>query len=177
MFAAVHPMFRVLKTSLRPSAEGASIKAAFPEMRFSCAAVGALRRRNSMEQRWSLRKSVTFEVQVAYKCHPVIRGRSRNIGLEGLFIETGIVVPPVGCRVEMEFGLPTGGDPQRIHMPAVVVHRGEDGCGVAFHAFNSRVFRLIEQLLYTPDDRFVPSPCRVRKKRSLAATAGWICNA
>lgn len=129
-----------------------------------------------MEQRWSLRKPVTFEVQVSYKCHPVIRGRARNISLEGLFIETGVVIPPVGCRVEMEFALMTPGDPQRVRMPAVVVHRADGGCGVAFHAFNTRVFRSFEQMLYTRNDRLIPPPRRTRKKCALPVMAGRTCH-
>ena len=59
----------------------------------------------TMEQRWSLRKPVTFEVKVMCKCHPMVLGRCRNIGLEGLFIETGIVILPVGSLSEASFHL------------------------------------------------------------------------
>jgi hypothetical protein len=103
----------------------------------------------TMEQRWSLRKPVTFEVKVVYKCHPVILGQSRNIGLEGLFIETGIMILPVGSCIEVEFGLMAGTQWEEVHMPAVVVHRNRDGCGIAFQTFNGKAFRVIEQLLYT----------------------------
>ena len=106
-----------------------------------------------MEQRWSLRKSVTFEVKVIYKCHPVVLGRSRNIGLEGLFIETGILILPVGSCIEVEFGLMTASQWEQIRVPAVVVHRNGGGCGIAFQAFNGKAFRAIEQLLYTPPGR------------------------
>jgi hypothetical protein len=107
----------------------------------------------TMEQRWSLRKPVTLEVKVVYKCHPVILGRSRNIGLEGLFIETGIMILPVGSSIEVEFGLMAGTQWEEYHMPAVVVHRNRDGCGIAFHTFNGKAFRVIEQFLYTHDHR------------------------
>ena len=130
-----------------------------------------------MEQRWSLRKPVTFEVQVSHKCHPVVRGRSRNISLEGLFIETGIVILPVGCRIDVEFALMTGGDPLRVRMPAVVVHRTADGCGIVFHTFNTQVFRSIERMLYAPDDRLTPSPRGLRKRAPPVAANGRICNA
>jgi hypothetical protein len=130
-----------------------------------------------MEQRWSLRKPATFEVQVSHKCYPVVRGRSRNISLEGLFIETGIVILPVGCCIDVEFGLMTGGVVERVRMPAVVVHRAEDGCGIAFHAFNTHVFRSIERMLYAPDDRFAPSPRRFRSKPAHPTAVGWTCNA
>jgi hypothetical protein len=131
-----------------------------------------------MEQRWSLRKPVTFEVRVSHKCHPVVRGRCRNISLEGLFIETGIVILPVGCRVDVEFALMTAGDPIRVRLPAVVVHRTSDGCGIVFHAFNTHVFRSIERMLYAPEDRFTPPPRGLRNRAApAAAAAGRICNA
>jgi PilZ domain len=130
-----------------------------------------------MEQRWSLRKAVTFEVQVSHKCHPVVRGRSRNISLEGLFIETGIVILPVGCCIDVEFALMSGGEPERVRMPAVVVHRAEDGCGIVFHAFNTHVFRSIERLLYTHNDRFAPPPRRLRNSGTSVAPGVWTCSA
>ena len=106
-----------------------------------------------MEQRWSLRKSVTLVVKVVYKCHPVVLGRSRNIGLEGLFIETGIMILPVGSCIEVEIDLMAGTQWEEVRMPAVVVHRNRVGCGIAFQTFNGKAFRVIEQLLYTHDHR------------------------
>ena len=111
-----------------------------------------------MEQRWSLRKPVTFEVKVSYKCHPVVLGRSRNIGLEGLFIETGIMILPVSSCIEIEFALVTGTRWEEIRIPAVVVHRNREGCGIAFQAFNGKAFRAIEQLLYAHDHRVARWP-------------------
>ena len=115
-----------------------------------------------MEQRWSLRKPVTFEVKVKYKCHPVVLGRSRNIGLEGLFIETGIMILPVGSCIELEFGLMTATQWEQICMPAVVVHRNRNGCGIAFQAFNWNAFRAIEQLLYTSPGRSLAAMHAIR---------------
>lgn len=102
-----------------------------------------------MEQRWSLRKPVTFEVKVSYKCHPDVLGRSRNIGLEGLFIETGIMILPVGSCIQVEFNLMSATQREPICMSAVVVHRTSNGCGIAFQSFNWNAFRTIERLLYT----------------------------
>jgi hypothetical protein len=111
-----------------------------------------------MEHRWSIRKPVSFEVQVSHKCHPVVRGRATNMSMEGLFIETGIVILPVGSYIEVEFALMTGEEGERIRMPAVVVHRTGNGCGIVFHAFNTKVFRSIECLLYTHNNRFAGQP-------------------
>lgn len=121
--------------------------------RFSTEADGELHWRLNMEQRWSLRTPVTFEVKVSYKCHPVVLGWSRNIGLEGLFIETGIMILPVGSYIQVEFSLLSASRRQQICMPAVVVHRNRNGCGIAFQAFNGNAFRAIEHVLYTPAGR------------------------
>jgi hypothetical protein len=102
-----------------------------------------------MEQRWSIRRPVMFEVLVSLKCHPVVRGRSRNISLEGLFIETGMVILPVGSCIDVEFALMTGAQWEQVRLPAVVVHRAGKGCGIVFHSFNTKVFRSIERVLYT----------------------------
>jgi PilZ domain len=128
-----------------------------------------------MERRWSLRKPVTFEVQVSHKCNPVIRGRSRNISLEGLFIETGIVILPVGAFIDVEFALLTGETWEQIRMPAVVVHRTGHGCGIMFHAFNTAVFRSIERMLYTHDSRFARQAQRIPSSETSAASARWPC--
>ena len=124
-----------------------------------------------MEHRWSLRKPVSFEVRVSQKCNPVIRCRSRNISLEGMFIETGIVIPPVGSCVDVEFALLSGEVWEQIRMPAVVVHRTEYGCGIVFHAFNTKVFRSIERMLYTQYNRFVRQPQGIRKIELSAASS------
>jgi hypothetical protein len=153
--------------------ECAARVAAFPGSLFSSGAVGALQEEKHMEQRWSLRKPVTFDVQVSRKCHPHVRSRSRNISLEGLFIETGLVILPVGCCIDVEFALTTAGGPVRVRMPAVVVHRTRDGCGIVFHAFNTHVFRSIERMLYAPDDQFTPPPRRPRS----TAVPGRLCSA
>jgi hypothetical protein len=115
---------------------------------------GRCRGDRTMEQRWSLRKPVTIEVQVSHKCHPVIRGRSMNISLEGMYIQTGIVILPIGSFIDVEFALMTGEGWEQIRMPAVVVHRTGNGCGIVFHAFNRNVFRSIERMLYTNNNRF-----------------------
>jgi hypothetical protein len=116
-----------------------------------------------MEQRWSLRKPVTLEVQVSHKCHPMVRGRARNIGLEGLFIETGIVIPPVGSCIEVKFALMSGAVWVQICMPAVVIHRTGDGCGILFQAFNRKAFCLIERLLYADNRWFAGQPQRINR--------------
>ena len=128
-----------------------------------------------MERRWSLRTPVTFEVQVSHKCHPVIRGRATNISLEGLFIETGIVILPVGSYIEVEFSLMTGEAWEQFRMPAVVVHRTGHGCGIAFHAFNTMVFRSIERMLYTHNNRFAWQAQRILGSAASAASARWTC--
>jgi hypothetical protein len=123
-----------------------------------------------MEQRWSLRKPVMFEVRVTHKCHPLVQGRSKNISLEGLFIETGIVILPVGSFVEVEFALMTGKVWEQIRMPASVVHRTGSGCGIVFHDFNTKVFRSIEYLLYTHNNRCSIQPPCIRSIKAPAAS-------
>jgi hypothetical protein len=126
-----------------------------------------------MEQRWSLRKPVMFEVRVTHKCHPVVQGRSRNISLEGLFIETGIVILPVGSFVEVEFALMTGKVWEQVRMLASVVHRTGSGCGIVFHDFNTKVFRSIEGMLYTHNKRCSIQPQGIRSIKTPAAADRW----
>jgi hypothetical protein len=137
---------------------------------------GHCRGDDTMEQRWSLRKPVTFEVQVSHKCHPLIRGRSRNISLEGLFIETGIVILPVGACIDVEFALMIGEAWEQVRIPAVVVHRAGHGCGIVFHAFNTMVFRSIERMLYTHNNRFARQAQRILGSEVSAASARWTCS-
>lgn len=102
----------------------------------------------TMERRWSDRTHVTLEAVVVHQGLPVERCRTRDIGLEGAFLHTRLPQIQKGTRVEVEFLVPRAGGTARRRLPAVVMHRSDEGLGVMFLAFDQAAFRSIEELVY-----------------------------
>ena len=61
-----------------------------------------------MEHRCSQRKKVRLDVTLYRNGRVVSRGKSRDIGLEGMFIEAGDMNCPVNSRMEVEFAVGDG---------------------------------------------------------------------
>lgn len=85
-----------------------------------------------MEHRCSVRKSLEFQLLLYKHGLPVQSGVCRNLGLGGLFIETGDREWRKSESVEVEIlghdGLPA------IRLSAVVAHHNKQGAGLMFHA-------------------------------------------
>lgn len=100
------------------------------------------------EQRWSERKPLVLEVAIYHHGLLALTCRTRNIGLEGLFVE--LAGQRFAAHTAVEVGLPwnrAGREWQRI--PALVVHNVPDGMGLMFCSFDHRLFQAIEHLVYT----------------------------
>lgn len=102
----------------------------------------------TMERRWSDRTHVKLEAVVVHQGLPVECCRTRDIGLEGAFLHARVPQISKGTRVEVEFLVPHRGEVSRRRLPAVVMHRSEEGLGVMFLAFDQEAFRSIEELVY-----------------------------
>ena len=103
--------------------------------------------RDSMEHRGGLRKPVVVPVTVYHEGAPVGRGRTRNIGREGLFIEADAMRFPVHTVLELELPAALMGRRNRQRIPGLVIHNHHDGVGVMFCSFDHHLFQGIDELL------------------------------
>lgn len=85
-----------------------------------------------MEHRLSERRPITLDVLIFHQGLPIGRGRTRNIGREGMFIETKKKDFPEGTVLDMELDIDTDKGEQRIRLPALVIHRNREGMGLMF---------------------------------------------
>lgn len=127
-----------------------------------------------MEHRWSLRKPVDIEITLRRQGVPARRYRTRNISLEGVFVESGPESWPEDTFLELE--LPLYGyrgiqqREERHRIPVVVVHRAEDGMGLMFCVFDQPLFRTVEHLLYGT----ASSPHKERELRRHGDRMTWV---
>ena len=105
-----------------------------------------------MEHRWSVRKPVDMDVLVYHGGFPGTELRARNIGMEGMFIETGALALAKNSVLDVEFTLELAGRSQRYRMPSFVRHVSDVGVGIMFRKFNQELFQALHRLLYSSDD-------------------------
>lgn len=108
---------------------------------------------HKMEHRWSVRKPVYVEITLRRQGMPAKRYKTRNISLEGVFVESGTDAWPEETFLELELPLydnqQFGIDKEQRHrIPVVVVHRTSGGMGLMFCVFDQPLFRIVEHLLY-----------------------------
>lgn len=105
--------------------------------------------KDTMEHRWGDRKPVVVPVTVYHEGRPVGRGRTRNIGREGLFVEGHDLGFPLHTVLELELPPALTGRRNRQRIPGLVIHNHGDGIGVMFCSFDHHLFQGIDALLET----------------------------
>jgi hypothetical protein len=119
-----------------------------------------------MEHRWSARLPTTTKVTIYHNRIPVVLCRANDIGMGGMFVETGPLSYPRNTTLEVEFELDTKLESKLFHVRACVVYGSEDGLGLVFLDSNSVLTRTIRQMLIAdinriklpPQDDLVPIP-------------------
>lgn len=101
-----------------------------------------------MEKRWSLRKSIQLDVVLHHDTAGVIKCKTRDISLEGMFIETDSQTLPVDDPVYLDFILQNG-DNKLHHIRAKVVRTTDNGMGVMFREFNPRISHFLRDVEYS----------------------------
>lgn len=99
-----------------------------------------------MEHRLSERRPMTLDVLIFHQGLPMGRGRTRNIGREGMFIETEITDFPEGTTLDVEVDVDTGQGEQRVRLPALVIHRNDEGIGLMFLTFVPEIQDILQAL-------------------------------
>lgn len=100
-----------------------------------------------IEHRWSSRKNINIDVNLYYPPVGMICGKTRNISLEGMFVDLqGVSIPPQ-ARLEICFTAQTRGAATEHRLPAYVVHNSDAGIGLMLQHVGYREFDALRYML------------------------------
>lgn len=101
-----------------------------------------------MEHRWSVRKP--HQCRVVVDCPRVgsAPAKLRNIGIGGMFVETGGVDLPLNAAVSVAFTLGRDSYREDFRLPAMVVRRLPNGAGIMFLESEIGALRSLRHALY-----------------------------
>lgn len=98
------------------------------------------------EHRWSTRKNISIDVSLYYPRVGIINGKTRNISLEGMFVELDGSPIPNKAILEVSFHSDApGGKTTEHRLPAYAVHKLDGGIGLMLH---HEGYREIDALRY-----------------------------
>lgn len=101
-----------------------------------------------MEHRWSIRKPHQCRVVVdCPRVGPAV-AELRNIGIGGMFVESGNLDLPVNTPVSVAFTLGRDGYREDFRLPAMVVRRMPNGAGIMFLESEVETLRALRRALY-----------------------------
>jgi len=102
-----------------------------------------------VEHRWSSRKEINMDVNIYYPPVGMIDGQTRNVSLEGMYVDLkGVNIPPQ-ARLEVCFTTETRGTPTEHRLPAYVVHGNDVGVGLMLQHVGYREFEALRYMLNT----------------------------
>ncbi len=100
------------------------------------------------EHRWSSRRELDIEVDLHYPPVGVINGKTRNISLEGMFVDLNGAQIPENARLEISFTSTTETGKSKEHrLPAYVVHERNGGIGVMLQHVGYQEFDALRYML------------------------------
>ena len=100
-----------------------------------------------IEHRWSSRKNINIDVNLYYPPIGMIKGITRNISLEGMFVAlSGVTIPPQ-ARLEICFTAHSRGQATEHRLPAYVVHGSGEGIGLMLQHVGYREFDALRYML------------------------------
>jgi len=108
-----------------------------------------------MEHRCTSRKPIALDVVVTYRALGLVQGRTLNIGIGGMFIETGCVELPVNALVKASFYLHENGVHKACSTDAMVMHSAPGQAGVMFSDLNDELHASLHRLLSSSRDNNV----------------------
>ena len=100
-----------------------------------------------VEHRWSSRKEINIDVNLYYPPVGMINGKTRNISLEGMFVDVEDANIPDQARLEICFTAETRGETTEHRLPAYVVHGNNRGIGLMLQHVGYREFDALRYML------------------------------
>ena len=101
----------------------------------------------SIEHRWSSRKAIDLDVNLYYPPVGIVNGKTRNISLEGMFVDIKGVHIPAQARLEICFSAETCGKSTEHRLPAYVVHSDASGIGLMLQHVGYKEFDALRYML------------------------------
>lgn len=100
-----------------------------------------------MEHRYTERKPMVLDVVVICPRLGLVRGKTVNVGMGGMFVETGCVLMPLHSPVTVSFQ-PDPKQPERNHeAKGMVVHQKGQGFGLMFNDLIPETRSVIDVLM------------------------------
>ncbi|HEC16925.1 MAG TPA: PilZ domain-containing protein [Sedimenticola sp.] len=105
-----------------------------------------------MEHRCAIRKPIALDVVISYQALGLVQGRTINIGVGGMFVETGCVELPVNALVKTSFFLEDDGLQRPCNTSAMVVHSQDSGAGLMFNDLDDELHEVLHRLVVNHGD-------------------------
>ena len=101
----------------------------------------------SIEHRWSERKPIAMEVCIHHPSAGEVTATTRDISLEGMFVETNATELPINTEVEVSFATLGENGREQHRVSAYVVHRNEAGVGLMLRHVDFSNFHALRFML------------------------------
>ena len=100
-----------------------------------------------MEHRCSQRLPLVLPALIHRHEHPIVIGKTRNVCLEGMFIETDPAELDRNMCLEVVLVHKTNAGARRLYVPTVVAHCAADGAGLMFRSLSPDAEQTLLNLL------------------------------
>lgn len=113
-----------------------------------------------MEHRCSIRIASEFDAVVNCRCVGVVHATIRDIGLGGMFVETGSIALRLNTPVDVTVKVPEKGAYRQYRLPAWVVWSGPSGAGLMLRSFDRAAYVVLRKLVLADPGRVTPGNAR-----------------
>lgn len=100
-----------------------------------------------MEKRTSERQSAVQDVVVGYRNLGLVKGRTLDISLGGMCIDTGTTRLPVDAPVTVNFRIETATESLDCEAHAIVVRQTDSNCCLMFDGMNEKTHQALRSLV------------------------------
>lgn len=101
-----------------------------------------------MENRWAARTPARLSVDLHCQDIEVMNCFTRDVSLNGAYIEVRQLQPDHGSKVELVFRLGNPGECTKYRVPAKVARSDGEGLGLMFDDMDATSFRSLREILH-----------------------------
>lgn len=109
-----------------------------------------------MELRNYTRLPFQLNVALSYPDLGIVSGKVVDLAPEGMFVDTGYVMLPVGAEIVLNFSLPVYEGEYHIDTQAVVIHQQSNGVGLNFDLKIQEHIDALNDFLFCINDLDLP---------------------
>lgn len=104
--------------------------------------------KKQLDHRWSTRQALTLPVKLYNSGESIVQGRTQNLGIGGMFVETDAHRLPLNSPLSVSFTVSNNGSTSHHRLPATVIWSGHEGAGLMFTDFNVETVHTLREILY-----------------------------